>query len=141
MSIKYSDFGEKIKKMRVLKNFTQEELGNALGIHPQSVSRIEKGERTVSVDEFEVIADFFEVPSRLLAMDGWIEEHYGLPYEIKNRRGIQLPQFVENFLESLDMYFENSLDSINGFNPNTVKEIIENTKEVLDDMLKGYKSK
>ncbi len=65
---------EKIRQYRILKNRTQEELGDFLSLPKQAISRIEKGQRKVSYSELSKIAEFLEEPIEVL-----IEE------DIKNR--------------------------------------------------------
>ena len=65
---------EKIRQYRILKNRTQEELGDFLKLPKQAISRIEKAQRKVSYSELSKIAKFLEEPIEVL-----IEE------DIKNR--------------------------------------------------------
>jgi len=54
--------GEKIKKIRRLKNITQQELGDFLGCTEAQISHIENGNRKVSIDNIHKIANFFNMP-------------------------------------------------------------------------------
>ncbi len=54
--------GEKIKKLRRLKEKTQKELGNFLGCSEAQISHIENGNRKISIDDINKIANFFNVP-------------------------------------------------------------------------------
>lgn len=54
--------GEKIKRIRRLKEKTQKELGDFLGCSEPQISHIENGNRKVSIDDIHKIADFFDVP-------------------------------------------------------------------------------
>lgn len=54
--------GEKIKKLRRLKEKTQKELGDFLGRSEAQISHIENGNRKASIDDIHKIANFFEVP-------------------------------------------------------------------------------
>ena len=78
--------GRNIRKIRKARGITQRELGNALGVSNQQVSRIESGQRNISVDALFVIsrclgcetAEFLEaddVPS-LDAVLGAVEAHW-----------------------------------------------------------------
>lgn len=60
---------EKIRQFRILKNRTQEELGNFIGLPKQAISRIEKGERKVTYIELSKIAEFLEEPIDALVID------------------------------------------------------------------------
>jgi len=54
--------GEKIKKLRRLKEKTQKELGDFLGCSEAQISHIENGNRKISIDDINKIANFFNVP-------------------------------------------------------------------------------
>jgi len=137
MSEGYSNLGDRVKILREKNDLTQTELGKVLKLPKQSISRIEKGRRKVSPKELIKISKLFNIPSIFILKDGWIENEYR---DIgSNRWGVRLPQFVENFLEGLEKFFENSLDRHSGFNSDDIKEIIENTKKALEDILKQYK--
>lgn len=55
------NIGENIKKLRTLKNVTQEELADHLGISYQAVSRWEKGQCYPDIELIPEIANFFEI--------------------------------------------------------------------------------
>ena len=52
---------QRIVELRMVRGLKQKELADALGIDPSSVSRIEKGERAVSVAELVRVADVLGV--------------------------------------------------------------------------------
>lgn len=54
--------GEKIKKLRRLKEKTQKELGDFLGCSEAQISHIENDNRKASIDDIHKIANFFDVP-------------------------------------------------------------------------------
>lgn len=49
-----------IKRIRVLKNITQQEMASALGISPAAISHWETGRRKPDVDDLIAIARFFD---------------------------------------------------------------------------------
>lgn len=53
--------GEKIRKLRLQKNITQEELAEYLGVTTQAVSRYELGDRKTDNDILFKLADYFKV--------------------------------------------------------------------------------
>ncbi len=55
--------GEKIRQIRVVRKVSQGELGEHLGLAKQTISKIEKGTRKVTVAELLKIGEFFEVDS------------------------------------------------------------------------------
>lgn len=57
---------ENLKKYRVLKNFTQEDVAGYLGITPQSVSKWERGESYPDITLLPALANIFETSIDLL---------------------------------------------------------------------------
>lgn len=57
---------ENLKKYRVLKNLTQEDVANFLGITPQSVSKWERGESFPDITLLPALANIFETSIDLL---------------------------------------------------------------------------
>jgi len=132
----YDFLGDKIRKLRQIRNISQTELGELLKLPKQSISRIEKGNRKVTVEELEKISDYFAMPKSYLLQGDWIDNTYE-DMESKNRWDVSLPEFVDNFLECIDKYFEESLKSPY-FNKRTVKDIVRDTKSALDKILKEH---
>jgi len=59
--------GQKIKKLRLQANYSQEKLASKAKLHRTYISDIERGERNVSVENIKKIADALKVdPSELL---------------------------------------------------------------------------
>ena len=129
MSEGYSNLGDRVKILREKNNRTQTQLGKVLNLPKQSISRIEKGRRKVSPKELDKISKYFDIPSIFIQKEGWIDNEH------RNR----LPSFVGSFINGLEQFIENSLDYRSGFTYDDIKEIIENTKEALEDILKQYK--
>ena len=129
MSEGYNNLGDRVKILREKNNRTQTQLGKVLNLPKQSISRIEKGRRKVSPKELDKISKYFDIPSIFIQKEGWIDNEH------RNR----LPSFVGSFINGLEQFIENSLDYRSGFTYDDIKEIIENTKEALEDILKQYK--
>ena len=53
--------GEKIKKLREMKGLTQKELGAKLGFSESLISYIEKGQRSIKVEDLRKISDIFNI--------------------------------------------------------------------------------
>jgi transcriptional regulator with XRE-family HTH domain len=51
------DFGQKIKKIRLLKGYKQEYLAYKIGISQTSYSKLETGETNLSIDRASAIAN------------------------------------------------------------------------------------
>jgi len=58
--------GEKVKTLRVASGMTQEELGKVLGISKQTLSGIETGYRSTTIDVLYHLAEFFDVSTDYL---------------------------------------------------------------------------
>ena len=54
--------GERIKRIRESKNYTQEHLASKLGISQNSYSKIETGGVKITTDRLKQIAEIFEIP-------------------------------------------------------------------------------
>lgn len=139
MSKGYDFLGDKIKRLRNLKGYSQKELGDILGLPKQSVSMIEKGGRRLSSEELEKACRFMGIPVDFLLKDGWLEQ-FGKDYnyEPKNKWGIMIPPFIDDIIEGLEDYFDNLVDTRNS----TVRlntKYIENIIKVFQLFLKDYK--
>ena len=61
-------FGERIRKLRLAKNWSQEELAVQSGLHPTYIGGIERGERNLGLDNILKLArSLDEHPSALFA--------------------------------------------------------------------------
>ena len=65
MNIK-SEFGRKIKEKRLLRNLTQEQLAEKIGISPKSLSQIELGNNFVTADNIEKICNALNISPKSL---------------------------------------------------------------------------
>ncbi len=63
------DVGSIIKRYRLSKGMTQEELGKAIGVSKQAIQKYEKNESGISNDKVEKIAKFFNVSPAVIM--GW----------------------------------------------------------------------
>lgn len=54
-------FAENLKKIRQEKGLTQDELGKRVGVHPNHISRYERGETSPSAEILKTFADALEV--------------------------------------------------------------------------------
>ena len=81
-----STIGQRIKRIREAKDYTQEHLANKLGISQNSYSKIETGGVKITTDRLKQIAEVLEVsPEELLHEDykvfnqnnGTIDKFYG----------------------------------------------------------------
>lgn len=100
------NIGEKIKKARLAKGYTQEELGNLIGVQKSAVAKYEKG-RVVNIKRsvLKKISQVLEIPPVELVSD--IEEK---PVETANKLadmflGLEIKEHEDvDFLTMVDEY-------------------------------------
>lgn len=61
-----SNFAERLKTLRLSKNYTRKELSRLIGISESSINMYERGEREPNFETLELIADFFNVDMNYL---------------------------------------------------------------------------
>jgi transcriptional regulator with XRE-family HTH domain len=93
--------GSRIRRIRVLKDISQEELGKVLKLPKQAISAIEKGKRKLSIEELDKISTFFNEP-----MQAFIKEDYEFVHIIETPYGA-IPVFIDDFLEQYRYAFKN----------------------------------
>ena len=54
-------FSDRLKKLRLEHNLSQEALGEVIGLTKAAVSMLETGQRAASIDVFIALADYFDV--------------------------------------------------------------------------------
>ncbi len=78
------EFGNKIKKLRLEKNISQEKLSFLTGFHRTYIGMIERGERNISLTNMAVFAKVFELNlSQLIDFSDVNPNHNFKNYEIK----------------------------------------------------------
>ena len=78
------EFGNKIKKLRLDKNISQEKLSFLTGFHRTYIGMIERGERNISLTNMAVFAKVFEMNlSELIDFSTINPNHNYKNYEIK----------------------------------------------------------
>lgn len=63
-------FGANLKDVRLSKGLSQEDLADLCGLHRTCVGSVERGERSISIDNMERLADSLEVPLEKLIREG-----------------------------------------------------------------------
>ena len=69
MSIDYKSIGKRIKRFRMERKLSQEDLGDRISLNPHYLSQIENGWRVPSVDTLIMIANALEVSADDLLAD------------------------------------------------------------------------
>lgn len=81
--------GERIKKLRLEHNMTQEELGEKIGAIKQTVHKYENGTITnIPIERIEAIAKVFGVPEAYIM--GWEEKKPEHPSAMFKRQGLNV---------------------------------------------------
>ena len=141
MSKGYDFLGDKIRRLRIVREYTQTELGEILGLPKQAVSIIEKGGRKVTKQELEKIQNFLHVSAPYFFEEGFIEmleKDYN--WEPKNKWKIKIPAFIDETLEDLEYYYNDLINAGLTTHKAVIKDI-ENIIKVHKLFLKEYKEK
>lgn len=56
-----TDVGDRVRQLRKSKGWTLDDLSNASGLHPSSISQVERGERNLTLQNLSKLADGLEV--------------------------------------------------------------------------------
>lgn len=81
------EFGNKIKKLRLDKSISQEQLSFLTGFHRTYIGMIERGERNISLTNMAVFAKVFELNiSELIDFSTVNPNHNFQNYEIKGEK-------------------------------------------------------
>ena len=59
-------FAYRVKKLRKAQKLSQKELGEALGLTQNTISAIESGTRTTTIEKLTLLAKFFDVSADYL---------------------------------------------------------------------------
>jgi transcriptional regulator with XRE-family HTH domain len=132
--------GQRIKKLREVNNYTQDVLGKILNIPKQSISRIEKGKRTVSDEEIKIIADFFHVPVNAFYEDSWDDNAFAFCVKKPEHRWNLYPAFIDEFLKDIEDFFQ-FLTETNNADYDLIKNTINSTVKSLNELSIKFEKK
>lgn len=95
MSIKQ---GEYLRKLRIERELSQEQLAEAMGLSRQSISKWEQGISTPDIDNFMKLAEFYSMPVEALIKAGEVEKgaepvQKEQPKQEKKKRGWLFPSY------------------------------------------------
>lgn len=74
MKIDASRFGQALKRIRKLRGVTQPVLAEWVGLSVNYLSLVENGERVVSIDALNRLAEALDVPARFLSFLGGADD-------------------------------------------------------------------
>lgn len=86
--------GTKIKQLRQVKTWTQEELANQIGVKQKQISSYERGSSNPTTDVLIKIAKAFDVSLDYLAFDEGAQNGSG---KIKDRELLEYFEAIDNF--------------------------------------------
>lgn len=125
MEIRITDYvGERLRTIRKSKSYTQEQLGEKIGLPQPYIGGIERGERNISLDTLERLLEALEVSpdeffrnysEKYFSEDEKAKESIlvGLS-ELLSKRPIQdiqmIQQLTNNVLSTIDSYIESEND-------------------------------
>ena len=66
--------GEKVKRLRKMRGYTQEKFAEMIGITPRNLNRIESGENFVTSETLDKILSILDVPADLLFSYGYLKD-------------------------------------------------------------------
>lgn len=90
------DLAKNLKALREEKGLLQKEVANAVKVHPSNYSKMEKGERDVSIEVADRLAKFFGVTlDELVHMDGKIPDEVTIIDKSANERLKLIDQLEE----------------------------------------------
>ena len=89
------DLAQNLRTLREQKGLLQKEVANAVEVHPSNYSKMEKGERDVSIEVADKLAKFYGITlDELVHMDGQVPEEVTIEDKLVTER-IKLIQQLE----------------------------------------------
>lgn len=81
------DIAQNLKTLREQKGLLQKEVANAVGVHPSNYSKMEKGERDVSIQVADKLAKYFGISlDELVHMNGKVPDEITIVDKSVNER-------------------------------------------------------
>jgi transcriptional regulator with XRE-family HTH domain len=115
--------GQKIKKLRELKNFTQEYMADQMDMTQPSYSKIESGETDVSYSKLEKIAKSLEIrPEDIMTFNE------NMVFNVMHNKDGQNGLVINQMSNDVKVLYENQISSLKSEN--------EHLKHLLDRVLK-----
>ncbi|WP_339695976.1 helix-turn-helix transcriptional regulator [uncultured Marixanthomonas sp.] len=104
------NLAENIKTFREQKGLLQKEVANAVGVHPSNYSKMEKGERDVSIEVADRLAKYFgvsldelvhmkgDVPEEVTVVDKTVSERINLIQQLEEEDKKALFRIIDSML-------------------------------------------
>ena len=116
------NLGLKIKKLRELKNLTQEHVAQVLGLNQSAYSRLETGDTEISFSKIEKIAELFNMkPEEVVSFNEQMV--FNVMHNLQGQNG-----YVVNLIsENERKLYENQIESL--------KEEVKHLKSLLEKFM------
>ena len=115
-----------LKTYREQKGLLQKEVANAVGVHPSNYSKMEKGERDVSIEVADKLAKFFgitldelvhmteKIPSEVTVVDKSVSERLNLIQQLEEEDKKALFRIIDSMLtkNKFKDFFNKNMDSL-----------------------------
>ncbi len=104
------NIADNLKTYREQKGLLQKEVANAVGVHPSNYSKMEKGERDVSIEVADKLAKFFgitidelvhmsdQVPKEVTIVDKSVSERINLIQQLEQEDKQALFRIIDSML-------------------------------------------
>lgn len=104
------NIADNLKSFREQKGLLQKEVANAVGVHPSNYSKMEKGERDVSIEVADKLAVFFgvtidelvhmtgQVPDEVTVADKSVSERINLVQQLEEEDKQALFRIIDSML-------------------------------------------
>jgi len=106
----HMSIAENLKAFREQKGLLQKEVANAVGVHPSNYSKMEKGERDVSIEVADKLAKFFgvtidelvhmsgQVPDEITIVDKSVSERINLIQQLEEEDKKAIYRIIDSML-------------------------------------------
>lgn len=106
----FMNIAENLKAYREQKGVLQKEVANAVGVHPSNYSKMEKGERDVSIEVADKLAKYFgitidqlvhmseEVPEEITIVDKSVSERINLIQQLEDEDKQAVFRIIDSML-------------------------------------------
>ncbi len=123
-------YGEKIKMIRELRNFSQDYVAESLGIKQNSYSKIETNQTKLTAETLQKLSEIFQVSP----MD--IMNHQPAIINFQPNQGTQQSiGYIETFVSSQKELIDKLIETKNK-ETDSLKEIVNGLKEVISSLKK-----
>lgn len=131
--------GEKIKKARIEKKFTQRELGEKLGVSQAMIGQYENEKRKPKLETLKKIATALDVPVALLYDDYVFKDPYeGMTEEERQREQERMQKQLELYINHFDdkkikKQFEILSNNFNSVNEDGQQKIVDYSSDIAEN--------